>query len=298
MVRDLSHLPVADPAPPTGTRYCDQRPPTVGAELILAWYAEHPQTQRERFDLERPWRASYGSSRCDRQLYYNVVNETDWTPWPIPDYWRVWVGTAIHSILEAAGAKRLDGWEFEAGFLIEDPKGSGHADYLTRDVGDAPRVLMVGDTKTVNGTKFRELFGGKQAEYGHVVQVAAAMEALDADQGVIVYVSLESKAIGRDGLDANDLRRFVCEYTISKAQAKAVMDVERTRWATVEQAMETSNPPARLLHDPECGPVPVTISNPRNGMWRVERDGKVVQGGTTWRCRYCNHQETCLSDGP
>jgi len=44
---------------------------------------------------------------------------------------------------------------------------------------------------------------------------------------------------------------------------------------------------------------PAEIVNPGNGTWQLAgRDGRIVDQGNVWHCRYCPHQLSCLALGP
>jgi hypothetical protein len=79
-----------------------------------------------------PFRASMAGKRCDRQLYYALIDADETEPNTVSSFWSFWNGTKIHDALQDTMRSLGDGWipEINVDLNAIGIPGSGHADLV------------------------------------------------------------------------------------------------------------------------------------------------------------------------
>lgn len=184
------------------------------------------------------------------------------------------------------------------------------------------------ELKTINGFGFKMAVGerglAEGPRSGALFQAAMNGRALDADEVVIVLLSLEclsDRALGNvvrnAGGEARPDRKFVAEWTYPMAELDEMVDREIKRLTKVlamvdaramaldELANQDEGGPTEVL---DLAPLPprsiplemparARITDPKKGAWHLVIDGNVMDAGTTWMCGYCSWQDQCIKDG-
>jgi hypothetical protein len=299
--KDLSDLPAG--TSPVGK--LPEKFPTVAPMVLEQWLSTIDPEGRAKAMPERPWRASFAGRRCDRQLYYGMVDAPPELR-PTADQWRLNIGTMVHSVIEHA-IDTIPGVQAEVQIPLTRPFGSATVDII-RNLEPIPGEtehadIEVCDVKTINGFGFKKMattFSGppEGPKSGHEIQVAAAVVELNARQGRLVYLSLENLSPAMAKHAGNpDLGRFVAEFVIPRDRCDTLVDHEHGRVERLRSAIAHDLLPIRAIDDAEY-PTGAVITNPDTGHWVLNRDGQVAESGRTWFCDYCDHREQCKSDGP
>lgn len=116
------------------------RPPTKQPMIIEnfaeVWLRELMATGYDEYGLAipeaGPYRASWASKRCDRQLQYALAGVEPSDPLEVADYWRMHLGTMVHNSINSAVRTMGDGWipDIDVDLRTIGIPGSGHADLV------------------------------------------------------------------------------------------------------------------------------------------------------------------------
>jgi hypothetical protein len=281
------------------------------AEAVAQAWAESHESDAATRELAHaipeagPYRGSFASMRCNRQLWYALRDEPKSRELGLADYWRFGMGHIVHEMLQRIAADLFD--DAEAEVLVDlrpiGVPGSSHADFVMTYKG---KKLVV-EIKSVTGFPFKmraTTFKGppQGPSLAHILQPALAAEALDADGIVVAYLALEpvgpQLALAYSDSDAG---RFAAEwhYTVEELQPWVKAEIERIKEVAAAAANPDSVPVPRYLFDLDV-PKGARITDPANGLWvAVEGPGSkvITDTGDHWLCAYCDWHDRCIADG-
>jgi hypothetical protein len=297
--RDLSHLPAGDPKAANAAVPPDSDPWLVRA-LAEAWLTEQGDTSRPMSMPDRRFRASWAGTRCDRALSYSLAGVEETNASTVADLWRMALGTMIHDALQGSMHRAFPDATCEVSIdLRPDLDGCGTVDIL---VQHADRRTAV-EVKSINGFGFKmaatSFKGGEEGpKWGHVVQGALGAYALDADELVLAYFSMELVSAAGLRAEHGEIGRFTAQWTYPR---DIYEPIARAEIARVNRLLVLADDlggalPPRIVHDPSIPPSAVVV-DPARSRWVVRDDKGVQQVGTTWHCTYCRHRDRCISDG-
>lgn len=280
-----------------------------------------------------PYRGSFASIRCDRQLHYAMTevpcdNGCEWgktatthdcrmvgnsicpkcegtgkiplpqsNPPTIADKWRFKTGKWVHAEIEKLLPQVFPTAEAE---VVVDLRpigipGSAHADMINND-----EVIEI---KSVGGFSHKMMsttFNGppEGPKEGSILQAALAAAARNADRVRIIHLSLENLSPKMASSFADtELGRFASEWVFDIEGLMPDVEAEVRRVNRLLKFQGTDILPARELHDKEAERGAV-VTDPKRGVWEVHNaDGGLTASRTTWRCMYCPHQDRCIKDG-
>lgn len=315
-MKDLSDLPPA-------ARLAHGRQPDVtpryGILLAQAWYDQYVADGFTTKDHAVEGTAFRNSSAgvCTRALGYDtfITQEEVSNPPTMADSWRFFLGQAVHEMLqEKLQVAYGPGAEVEVKVDMR-PFGlnsSGHIDAVVRtptgeilashdDTGDVLEMRTVAiEYKTINGFGFKMAVGARGDAEGPrtsaVLQGALNALAVDADELVIVYCSLEllsPREFDKIGGGPEHLR-FMAEWTYTKDEYVPLAEAEIRRMQKVLAYSDQGLLPPRMIPGLPAG---ARVSDPKKGAWTVVVDNQIKDAGTTWHCGYCRHQDRCIADG-
>lgn len=227
MALNASHddMPKAD-----GRNWPPDATPRFGHRLAEAWARQNEEQFHKPTRLGTKLRVS-GAGQCARMTGYRALGIAKTEPTTLSGYWRMGLGTMVHSLLEPVMAKAFPGAliEFEIDYRGHEQfplDMSGSGDVSLRYSALAPGVEQIGDTitgtptesaesdpasvpaskrivvewKTINGYGFKLMTGARKGFGGvdetgpkknHIVQAALEGYAEDADEVVLCYLSFE-----------------------------------------------------------------------------------------------------------
>lgn len=295
--------------------------PRFGHLLAEAW-ADHNKVENDKpTRLGTRLRVS-GAGQCARMIGYRALGVEKSEPTTLSGYWRMGLGTMVHSLLEPVMEKAFPGAEVE--YVIDyrtherfpvDLSGSGDVSltYVAHEPqGDVGERKVVIEWKTINGFGFKMMVGARKGFGGvdetgpksnHVTQAALEGYHQDADEVVIGYLSLECLSQREaDKLGTDDIGKFIAEFTMPREMYVPIAEQELARLQRImDEFVDKGELPPRQV--PGVGPHPKTrIVDPMSGKWefRPTVDGKevVAEAGEYWGCGYCDWQSRCAKDGP
>lgn len=319
IVNTIDHLPRSSSA---GT------PPTKNPFMIAAiskafdkWYEEQGYKEKDLAIPEAgPYRGSYASKRCDRQLYYALAGTEPTDPPTIASYWTFYLGQMVHEGTQPAILAAYPG----AMEMVHDLRtigipGSSHSDLCIVVGDDTERTLT--EIKSMNGFAFKKRATAFQGPpdgpmYGAVLQAVMNAAAEGINRVVVLFFSLEtvSPNLAEWLAEDNDAGRFMAEwhYTVEEMQPQLeaearrinqILDLIEDNKAVPEDTEGKGKPetyilPPRELHDPEY-PAGAVVQAPLKGKapWTLVQDDQIIDTGTFWGCGYCPHFEQCKADG-
>jgi len=218
---------------------------------------------------------------CARALYYKHTN----APATKPNAASVWVmrlGTLVHDTWQAWLGDTNPAIDTETKVSIRRARSSGHAD------AHEPDTNRVYELKTTNGTAFRQIAKNPKPKAGAVAQGALNGYALNADELVVTYISMEGMsdavAASHNIHDAADRVSRTFVYTADEFMPIAEAEVQR--WEALAEQFDAGEMPARIMADDDYKTI--EVADPLTG--------KLFGPGRTWRCGYCKFQMTCASD--
>ena len=298
--KDLSDLPRAERdegIPPVSNNM-------IAEQLANAWfdqYVARGNADKARAIPELPYRASYASKRCDRQLYYALSETPETEPLTPASAWTMGLGTMVHDALQSVIESNWPDAECEPNIDLRaiDIPGSGHADVVLRDDG----VLV--EVKTTGGFSFKMMAtsfkGAPQGpRFSYLLQAAMLAAALGLPKIVIALLSLEPVSPQlAENYASSDAGRFAAEWHYLTDDLMPFVHTERARIARVLDYVAAGELPARELHDPEypAGAV-VTAPMAARAPWVVYNEDRsaVVDTGSYWGCAYCPWRTQCDKD--
>ena len=288
--------------------------PFIGRAIAKAWLNDNYEESKAHAVDGTRFRFSMAGT-CSRQLQYYVQGVEVTNPPDAADAWRMGLGTMVHTaIQEYFEASMVNGVfdcnyytvEMETKTSIPEISGSGHVDmfFTLFDKDEKPYRKVVVEIKTLNG------FGFKMAATGfkgpaegprrdHIKQAALSAYALDADDVIICYVSMEnvSPSLAGKYCDDPEFGRFTAQWTYSKAEWMPLAEAEVVR---INNILKQIDDPDIKLVDPvienDSG-VEVSITDPRSGRWELMHENELIDSGRAWQCGYCRYRDRCIGDG-
>lgn len=288
------------------------RPSEFGRMLFEGW-VEHLETLERRSKAADTLMRASDAGRCLRELFFKIDDEEGDEPGPA-NRWRMELGTMTHNLIEQEMVPKIavPGWTVTAEPKFDlSEQGvslSGHGDLLLEHREEGRVVLEI---KTVNGTKMKnrafDWNGGPAGpEAYHLRQVGLAAQAFDATAVVILYVALENmgpqqlrNAEKAFGVVMEEWDKFIAEWVYDRADLQPMIDEELRRMRLVTQAHERGLsagdiPKVVIVDGPKPGGRMVTIVDQDNGTWELaDEEGRIVEIGDTWACRYCSYRGVC-----
>ena len=297
--KDLSELPVSVDA-----GVAPSRTNVVAEKLAEVWfqrYLDAGNADKARAIPELPYRASYASKRCDRQLFYALSDTPESEPLTIASAWTMGLGTMVHDALQGVMESMFPDSECEPDVDLRAVgiPGSGHADVVLR----AEDTLV--EVKTTGGFSFKMMAttfkGAPQGpRFSYVLQAAMMAQALGLSKFVIALLSLEPVSPQlAETYSGSEAGRFAAEWHFETEQFANVVADEARRVKLVLTYVSEGVLPPRQLHDPEF-PVGAVVQAPMaaRAPWVVAGpDGIVKDTGTYWGCAYCPWRSKCHDDG-
>lgn len=300
--RDLSALPSA-------TRAASGHPPDAVArfmpKLAEAWHAKYladGNASREFAVEGTRFRASWAGS-CTRRLAYDMLGYKPTNPTTIADSWRFGIGSLVHEEVQKVMLDAFPGASVEVTVDLRDVDldGSAHVDIvITQDI---PRWVTVIELKTISGYGMKMAIGARGTAEGPrtnaILQGALTAYALDADELVIGYLSLENlspRELTKLGPHKTEVDRFAAEWTFTRDEYQPLAQAEIERVNAVMATVDAGLLPLRMIPDLPAG---AQVTDPAKGMWQVrDAAGAVLDAGNTWVCpSYCGHRDRCIADG-
>lgn len=264
------------------------------------------------------------AGNCVRSLFYRIGTDVDPDP-PTPSgRWRMGLGTMVHDKVEAEMVRLMIENSEDFAEIQTEPTWdltdqgvsmSGHGDLLII-THDGKRIAL--EIKTMNGYGFKKkafkFDGGPEGPSpAHVRQLALAVQALDCQAGVLLYVSMENA--GWDamrptekelGFELDEFDKFMAEWVWTREEMQPVIDDEMRRLRLVSQAAERGLPIEAIprvvvVESAEAGGRSVEVTDPKatksKGAWAIhDTDGGLVEVGQTWVCAYCPFRNRCAED--
>lgn len=310
MVTDMSDVPRNKEAPASrGSRHNSDTADNPSALMIekVVTRMGRAGDNKPRAIPETRWRASMAGT-CMRQNAYYVTETKKSDPLDSPDYYRMQLGTDMHTRLQMALVKENPKLEVEVGFDLRPfgINGSGSTD-LDDEEGD--RIIEI---KTINGFGFKKLAAWKNPtgpRTGHVLQSGLAARALGRSSAVLIYLNQET--ISPNEADKNNLvpmERWMASFTIPIESIDTELDAETARLQAMfamldeqdDNGVPRNDPTFVPRYEPEMPPG-ARITEPKpakgNAPWAlIDEDGQYTQTGHTWRCNYCAWQTRCHND--
>lgn len=226
---------------------------------------------------------------CERKLALKLLGHgQDGSDFDAPAYFVTWLGSLIHDHWQRAlQAVYGDAAQVEVKSRHGD-LSSGSCDALVLAERDRRPWRVMGELKTMGGTKFRRAVGapnGRQRNtaegpsWSHVVQLALNAKAHDADEARLCYISYEAVARNR-GL--SEIDRFCAEWVMGREMIEAIAAEELARMQQIADDVAEGFLPARVWPS-DGGGEAVEIDNPRERIYP---------------CGYCSVRDECIAAGP
>jgi hypothetical protein len=305
--KNLGELPIVN----TGNGVRPDRDPFIGRAFAAAWLDKNYQEGKAHAVEGSRFRFSMAGT-CSRQLQYYVAGEPVTDPPDAADAWRMGLGTMVHTaIQEYFEASMVNGIfdcnfyevEMETKTSIPEISGSGHVDmfFTLFDKDSKPYRKVVVEIKTLNGFGFKVAATGFKGpaegpRRDHIKQAALSAYALDADDVIICYVSMEnvSPSIAGKYCDDPEFGRFTAQWTYSKAEWMPLAEAEIAR---VSSVLSQIDHPSGGLVEPTIendNGVLVSITDPATGRWELMHEDSLIDSGKAWQCGYCRYRTTCI----
>lgn len=300
-MKDLSHLKEAA----SSGGWLPDAQPRYAPQLAQAWADQLGDQDKAMATAEARMRHSW-ADMCARRLGYEVRGDAVTQPLTVADYWRFGTGTTIHEKWQDVMMKTFPHAEVEVTCQIDSIPSAGHIDlvlreYVMRPELDEPRSHVTAmELKTINGYGFKMAVGARGEAEGPrgsaITQAALNGYAIDADEIVIVYLSLENlspRELTKVGKE--EWQRFSAEWSMTKEEYWPIAEKEIRRFSKILEVVDEGALPPRAIPDLPFG---ARVVAPTKGTWNQFDDGGAVVGaGTTWHCGYCPFQSRCEEDG-
>lgn len=308
---NIESLPSASPS----TGYPPVSDPVIATTLAEAWFEQYVHDgnmDKARAIPELPYRASYASKRCDRQLYYALAGTPESEPVTIASAWTMGLGTLIHEhmqkqFMEMFYEGRVDYDEVDVEPTIDlsvlGIPGSGHADLVVWEQTTGKKILV--EIKTTGGFSFKMMatsFKGQPEgpRFSYLLQAAMMAEAIGCDEIIIVLLSLEPVSPSlAEAYSESEAGRFAAEWHYDVKELRGIIDDECVRVNRILADVDAGTLPSRTIHDAEF-PVGATVTAPlaSRAPWVVyDQEKNIVDSGQYWGCAYCPWQTQCHEDG-
>jgi hypothetical protein len=311
---DVLGLPPAAKAAKRATYKDPPHDPKYLPAIVQAW-AEvvlPPQRNREMAVPGTRVRASQLGIPCDLALRYAIEGEPETEPPSLADEYRMMIGTMVHDAIESQIHRAFPDVNCEVKVdLRPDVNGSATVDIILTEMHHGPPLpddpagedivtTTLIELKTIGGYQFKIIAapfrnGPTGPRLGALHQAAIAAKAIDADEMVLGYLSLEliSKDLAKKmGID--DIGRFTAEWRYDRIEIAALAKEATSRFERVltEIDMNVSTEARVADLDIAAGGV---VTPPGSG--RVVVAGKTVQQNW-WGCDYCRHLTHCQGEHP
>lgn len=297
--------------------------PRFGPALAAAWGALRVPEDELPFAIAGSRVRASWAGKCSRDIQYRMLGIEPSNPPELSGEWRMGLGSLVHSELQGVIEGVFPDAEVEKVVDLNAVglAGSAHADlYLVHDgtpvhhPGAAVPVQSkrtVLEVKTINGWGFKSIVGARGVPEGPrttaILQASLVGRALDADEVVLVYLSMEcmsDREVNKLTLDpaaSRDLAKFVAEWTLDRDTYEPIADdeIKRLQWVIEQTDAKVADPSRTYIprYIPFVMPPLARIVNPKDGSWTLERAGEVREAGTTWMCGYCDFHDRCVADG-
>jgi len=306
--KNLGDLPVVS----TGNGVRPDTDPFIGRAIAKAWLDKNYQEGKAHAVEGSRFRFSMAGT-CSRQLQYYINGEPVTNPPDAADAWRMGLGTMVHTaIQEYFEASMVNGVfdcnyyevEMETKTSIPEISGSGHVDmfFTLFDKDSKPYRKVVVEIKTLNGFGFKVAATGFKGpaegpRRDHIKQAALSAYALDADDVIMCYVSMEnvSPSIAGKYCDDPEFGRFTAQWTYSKAEWMPLAEAEIAR---VSSVLSQIDDPSGGLVEPTIendNGLLVSITDPATGRWELMHEDTLIDSGRAWQCGYCRYRDTCIA---
>lgn len=246
-----------------------------------------------------------------------VARWQDTNPNDVASFWIFKIGHLVHEEIQKAAAIVYPDAEIEVKVdLNPDANGSGTMDLIIRipkkealGMGLAVRpkhshYVIAVELKSINGYGFKVMatpFNGPAGgpRRSAVIQGSLTATAIDADLLVVGYFSLEnvSPDMAAKYVDIGPAGRFMAGWSYSPEEFRGFAEREHKRINAIHKAVDANKLAPRAVEDWDI-PSGARVTDPKKGLWVIEKDGAIVQTGKTWQCGYCNQLDRCLADGP
>ena len=296
-IQDLPFPEVRETHPPS-------KQPFFAQAIGDAWYEKYKADGKDTLGLAVPeagnYRASYAGKRCDRQLWYALSGQESSNENDLADAWRFELGHRVHDMAQEQIPLIWPGAEIEP--LVDltpiGVAGSAHVDAVIEHGG----VKTVVEIKSLTGFPFKKatttFSGGPEGpKQSAIIQGGLAARALGAERLVIVNFALEN--LSKQWADGdNPVTRFAAEWHFLVSDLADLLDYEIARINSIVTMVELGEKPSRTIHDAKEVSQNGWITNPAKGLWVVTNDDEqILDTGSYWMCKYCEHLETCIEDG-
>jgi len=297
LLADHSQLPRAASTDDGGGLLPDAEPRFV--HLLAELWALDNAAQGDRPNAVVGSRFRFSDAgKCARAVGYKAAGIARTNPMDLSGVWNTRLGTLIHDAWQEALQKAYPGAEVEVRVRIDGLDGSGHGD-ATVHLDD--RVICV-ELKTVGGWAFKNAIGkaakGRPAagpSTPHIVQVALAGRAQDADEVVVAYLAKEALSVAAAG-GMPEWARFCAEWTLTREQYEPIAESEVKRLTGILALLDDEGSlPARKV--PFETPPGAVIVDPATSRWEQhDVDGLILDTGAVWNgqyCAYCGWWDLC-----
>lgn len=266
------------------------------------YIAEGRDTKDVAIPEAGPFRASYMTKRCDRELWYALTDTPRSDELTVADRWTFFLGQLVHENLQPVIQSMFPaGVEVKIDLRKIGVPGSAHAD-LVAEIDGHPTLIEI---TTANGFKFKKMaarFNGppEGPAYGKVMQAMLAAKAEGINRVVLMVIGLEklSPSMARQYADS-EAGRFLAEWHYTVEEMESQIDAEIRRIRQLISLADKGIKPERELHDPEY-PTGAVITDPTakpHATWQLKNeDDQVIDAGTYWGCNYCPYQKLCKQD--
>ncbi len=284
--------------------------------LAAAWLDINPRQERP-IALGARFRHS-NAGKCARYLQYEELGIEKSEPLTYTARMVFKMGDHVHDEIQSALAAQWgDDCTLEWEGLSFWMDGSLHSD-ATIDLGDG-RVVVV-EIKSINGFGYKLAIGAGRGDAEgprSSAKLQAAMNACSTPNCVgayIVYASHEALSVNvakQNNISERGRILHVWWMDIDECVALATPEFERLNaigaWIDAHPPEEAPAMEGGQTVEPTIEWIPrkiptlpkgARITDPMTGTWQIEREGNVVDIGTTWECSYCAYQTRCNNDGP
>lgn len=306
---DHSTLPTGNPPDKT---------PRYAHLLAEAWRdANVDEADRPMATPDARLRASW-AGKCARDISRRLLGLPATNPPDLAAYWRMGLGSMVHEHLQPIIAKAYPGASIEH---VTDWKelgipGASHVDvYLvsdetavmtkinplgSEDLAEFRGKRTVIEIKTTGGFAYKLMVGARGPAQGPksmaLLQAALSARALQADEVVIIYLSMECLSQREaDKIGADEVGKFASEWTFPMSALNEMVDQEITRLGKILELVDAGEIAPRYM--PGEMPSGARVTDPGTGAWTLERGGNVLEAGQLWACAYCDSRDWCISQG-
>lgn len=264
-------------------------------EMMSAVWATHARAVR---DEEGPKPTAHGTAMrvsdagaCLRQRALTALGIPELSTIDTSTLLAFSLGTAIHDQLQAALLRAYPDARIEEAMDLR-PLGvdlSGHCDGIITENG----VTTVLEFKSVGGYAAKIAWGADLPKREHVAQAALYAKACDAAFVHLVYVAKEKAFATKKtpAISPGDMREWTFDMDEPIVGFVA---------SPAELAQEESDRVKMISKALEDGVLPANLIPGDDGVLKLELfPGPYMEASKTssWQCRYCRHNSTCVSLG-